>query len=138
MASLKPAHPTSFKARLEVALRLLESKGIRRQTYYFSIYPLFWLLNIPIRPPIFAGFVFNCVFMSLAFGLLWGTIMWLLFWSHQGIRAHGDHDGGYAGSCRRRLLRNFYGASNAAQSSQAWLACMGGTLRRSRGFRLAG
>ena len=85
MASLKPAHPTSFKARLEVALRLLESKGIRRQTYYFSIYPLFWLLNIPIRPPIFAGFVFNCVFMSLAFGLLWGTIMWLLFWSHQGM-----------------------------------------------------
>ena len=71
--------------RLDIALRLLETKGMRRWRYNFSIYPLLWLLNIPIRPPIFSSFVFNCVFMTIFFGTMWGTIMWFLFWNRQGM-----------------------------------------------------
>jgi hypothetical protein len=85
MAPVKHIDPMSFKARLAIALRLLDAKGIRRWTYYISIYQLLWLLNVSIRPPIFNGFVFNCVFMSIAFGTLWGTFMWFLLWSRQGM-----------------------------------------------------
>jgi hypothetical protein len=72
-----------FRDRLAIALRLLERKGLRKGTYAPPLHRLLWLLNVPIRPPHFSGFLYNLMFTGIYFGAFWGCAMWFLVWRHQ-------------------------------------------------------
>ncbi len=67
----------------EAALRLLETKGISHSNYAPPAARLLWRLGFDVPPPHFAGFGATALVAGSYFGVAWGLIMWLLFWSHQ-------------------------------------------------------
>lgn len=76
---------TGFDARLQQALALLDTKGLRKSTYAPPLFRLLWRLGVKVPPPHMAGFAFNSLVMGGFFGVFWGLAMWLLLWGHQGM-----------------------------------------------------
>jgi hypothetical protein len=85
MAPLEIGRLTSFKTKLDIALRLMDTKGIRRVRYIIPLYRLLWFLNVPIRPPQFAGFAFNAIFFTLYFCAICALSGWFATWMGQRI-----------------------------------------------------
>ena len=79
----------TFQAKLDIALEMLAATGMRRSNYAPPIYRLLWRSGVPIPPPPFAGFTVNFLFQGIWFGLLWGALMWFLFWRHQSMSVTG-------------------------------------------------
>jgi len=69
----------------EAALRLLESKGILRINYVPPVIRGLWRLGFDVPPPHFANFGVTALVTGSYFGVVWGLIMWLFFWSHRGF-----------------------------------------------------
>ena len=61
----------------------LPALGLSPYTAAPPIYRLLWLLGINIAPPIFGSFLPSAFFMGAFFAIGWGTIMWLMLWSHE-------------------------------------------------------
>jgi hypothetical protein len=73
-----------FEARRRKALELLGQSGIRKSNYQPPITSLLWKLGIKVPPPHFANFASVALANGLYFGLVWGTVMSLTVWSHEG------------------------------------------------------
>ena len=69
----------------EAALRLLESKGISRGNCAPPALRGLWRLGFDVPPPHFAGFGITALVTGSYFGIAWGLLMWLFFWSHRGF-----------------------------------------------------
>jgi hypothetical protein len=69
-----------FLAKRDIALRLMASKSIRWHATP-PIYHLYWSCGLRIRPPLFASFLFNFIYMALvgAVGFGFGAFV-LDFW----------------------------------------------------------
>jgi hypothetical protein len=74
-----------FDTRLEVALARVSKTGIWRSNYAPPIYHCLWFAGLEVPPPHFASFKFNALFSGAWFGTSWAIVMWLMFWSNQGL-----------------------------------------------------
>lgn len=83
MSSTEPT--TAFDTRLERALAILAETGMRRSSYAPGVHRLLWQDGVRLRPPHFARFVDNLLFMGGGFGAFWGVIMWWLVWGPAGV-----------------------------------------------------
>ncbi|NRR33622.1 hypothetical protein HSX11_25935 [Oxalobacteraceae bacterium] len=72
----------TFEDRREAALRLLNSKGIRRSTSAPPLFLLLWRWGVKIAPPHFRSLPANALLSGSNFGLLWWLIMWPIQWLH--------------------------------------------------------
>ncbi len=77
----------AFDSRLQRALALIESKGVRRGTAAPPMYRLFWKMGLKVPPPLMAGFLSVALLMGGFFGLFWGLVMWALMWARTGMPA---------------------------------------------------
>jgi hypothetical protein len=75
----------SFEEKRQAALAMLAATGMWRSNYAPPLYRLLWRLGIKVPPPHFASFRSNFAFPGICFGVLWGLLMWLMFWSNQGV-----------------------------------------------------
>jgi len=75
----------SFEEKREAALARLAATGMWRSNYAPPLYRLLWRLGIKVPPPHFASFSWNFAFSGIGVGLVWGLLMWLMTWSHQGM-----------------------------------------------------
>jgi hypothetical protein len=80
MAPIEMAQSSPFKAKLTLAIQLMNDRGIGRVFYAPLLFRLFWLVNIPIRPPHFASVTFNASFYAIAFGVILGLYGCLMIW----------------------------------------------------------
>lgn len=80
-----PLTKPDFDARLERALEILAATGMRRTSYAPGVHRLLWHYGVRLRPPHFASFTSNILFMGGGFGAFWGAIMWLLVWGPAGV-----------------------------------------------------
>jgi hypothetical protein len=69
----------------EAALKLLASTGILRSNYEPPLLRLLWRLGLNVPPPHFASFWGNAVVSGVFFAVGWGSLMWFLLWSRQGM-----------------------------------------------------
>jgi Family of unknown function (DUF6404) len=74
-----------FDTRLEMALARVSKTGIWQSNYSPPIYQCLWFAGFQLPPPHFASFTFNSLFSGTWFGASWAIIMWLMFWSSQGM-----------------------------------------------------
>lgn len=77
-----------FETKRLRALELLKSTGMRRGNYEPPVVSLLWRMGFAVPPPHFASFWGSAVFLGIAFGSVWGTVMWFLAWSHSGMDMH--------------------------------------------------
>lgn len=79
----------AFDDRLQRALALIESRGVRPSTAAPPMYRLFWKMGLKVPPPLMAGFFSIALLMGGFFGLFWGLVMWALMWARIGMPAAG-------------------------------------------------
>ncbi|MES2070275.1 MAG: DUF6404 family protein [Pseudomonadota bacterium] len=68
----------------DAALKLLESSGAGRGNFAPLLVRLLWRMGFDIPPPYFGSFLGNAFRMGMFFSAVWGVIMWVSVWSHQG------------------------------------------------------
>jgi hypothetical protein len=72
MAPVGTGRHTPFKAKLDIALRLMESRGMWRSNYAPDIYRFLWFFGARIRPPHFARPIACAAFHTLeAYAISW-------------------------------------------------------------------
>jgi hypothetical protein len=67
-----------FLIKRDIALRLMAGKGIGSWRSAQPIYHAFWACGLRIRPPMFAGFLFNFTHHALMGGLFFGFSAFIL------------------------------------------------------------
>jgi len=72
-----------FRTRLRASLDLLAATGMWRSNYAPPAYRLLWACGLRVPPPHFRSFAANAVSCGVAFGVVWGAMMWLLVWSNE-------------------------------------------------------
>jgi hypothetical protein len=75
----------TFDEKIAAAKALLASKGIWRASYAPTLVAFLWRLGFKIPPPHFAGFFGVFLFSGTVFGVAWGVLMWLVWWSSAGM-----------------------------------------------------
>lgn len=73
----------TFKEKKAFAIKELEQAGIWKSNYYPPYLRIMHALGINIRFPHYNNFISNLLSMSTFFALVWGTIMYVLFWSER-------------------------------------------------------
>ena len=71
----------SFEHRKTRALELLSNTGMARSHYAPPLIRLLWKAGVQVAPPHFQSFLRTALGMGLWFGMFWGLIMWIFFWS---------------------------------------------------------
>lgn len=71
--------------KLELMYRHTDALGISRATVAPPAWRLLWKLGVQVPPPLFAPFLPMALAMGSFFGIGWGLVMWLAFWSRQGM-----------------------------------------------------
>ncbi|MFC0682901.1 DUF6404 family protein [Lysobacter korlensis] len=61
--------------------------GVPASTAAPLAWRLLWRLGVEVPPPLFVPFATGALAMSGAFALVWGLLMWGLFWARQGMPA---------------------------------------------------
>ena len=74
-----------FNDKLNAALRVLGSTGMRRINYAPSLFVFLWRKGIQIPPPHFNGFLFNFLFFSISFGAILAMLVGLISWSQKDL-----------------------------------------------------
>lgn len=74
-----------FETRKAKALDLLRGTGMRESNYLPPATRLLWRLGVEVPPPHFAGFFGAALVSGTFFGVVWGVLMWLIVWQHQGL-----------------------------------------------------
>ena len=75
------AASAQFKATLIRALNELESTGIARKRFQPPLHRILWRLGFEVPPPHYCTFIYNLVFCTFWFSVLWGSLMAIVFWS---------------------------------------------------------
>ena len=78
----------TYSSRLQAALDLVATTGIRESNYAPPMRRLLWRLGVNVPPPHFAGFLYNAAITGGWFAIAWGLVMWLAIWSKQGMSVH--------------------------------------------------
>ena len=75
--------------KIALLLEDLTSRGIGEKTIVPPLFSLAWKLGFQIPPPHFLGFGALALIMGTFFGVIWGVVMWLSIWRHQGLPIGG-------------------------------------------------
>jgi len=75
----------TFQTRRNQSLAILKSTGMWRCNYEPPYLRALWRMGFEVPPPHFVPFSRMVVYAMLWFSSAWGTIMWLLLWSKQGM-----------------------------------------------------
>lgn len=70
----------AYEHRIARAMAELEGSSISALNYAPPLFRLARRLGLKPRPPHYMSFTRAIVVLGPAFGLLWGTVMWLLQW----------------------------------------------------------
>jgi len=79
----------NHQEKIALAQEELAARGVGKMTVAPPLFLLAWKLGVAIPPPHFLGFGPLAFLMGGSFGVLWGVIMWLFVWSHQGMPVVG-------------------------------------------------
>ena len=71
----------SFEHRKTRALEVLSKTGMTRSHYAPPLIRLLWKAGVQVPPPHFLPFLRTALGTGLWFGMFWGLIMWIFFWS---------------------------------------------------------
>ena len=71
----------SFEHRKTRALEVLSRTGMARSHYAPPLIRLLWKAGVQVPPPHFLPFLRVALGTGLWFGMFWGLIMWIFFWS---------------------------------------------------------
>ncbi|MCH8552311.1 MAG: DUF6404 family protein [Natronospirillum sp.] len=74
-----------FDRRRSAALKLLADSGMRPGNYNPPLMRLTQRMGIELRPPHFMPFHQAVLVFGIYFSVVWGLLMWLLFWSSDGM-----------------------------------------------------
>ena len=75
----------NHREKLERMYRHTDALGIGRSTVAPPAWRLLWRLGAEVPPPLFAPFLPMALATGGFFALGWGLVMWLGFWSRQGM-----------------------------------------------------
>lgn len=73
----------SFNSKKSRALGILRAKGIKGDWLSPLPHRLLWKAGLTFIPPCFARFSSNVLIFGLFYSLLWGVVMWFMFWQRQ-------------------------------------------------------
>lgn len=73
--------PMDFQTRKDHALAILARHGLKPNHLTPPLFRILWKLGIQVRPPHFASFATLTALFGTLYGVLWGTCMWVAFWS---------------------------------------------------------
>jgi membrane associated rhomboid family serine protease len=79
----------SLPPRVAAAVEILDAKGIKRRNSTPPLHRLFWRLGIEAAPPHFTGFWRLAAGFGTYFGVMWGLLMWVLFWRGEDLSVSG-------------------------------------------------
>lgn len=74
-----------MNSRRTKGLAILANTGISRSSYEPPYLRLLWRLGFDVAPPHFVPFWRILLIAGAWFGFSWGGVMWVAFWSDQGI-----------------------------------------------------
>src|SRR5437867_12529072 len=69
--------------KVEILIADFRERGIKKALAAPLPYRLLWKLGFHVTPPHFATFAANALPMAIFYGVLWGILMWLLFWRRE-------------------------------------------------------
>jgi hypothetical protein len=110
-----------FRAQLDRSLTMLSARGLARHHAAPPLFRLLWKLGVRVRPPHFLGFGHIALVYGTWFTGVWGVLMWLLVWSHQGVDFPGValRSGG-AGAAFGLMMAWFYTRERKEFRLPAW------------------
>lgn len=77
----------TFEQKLALAMSELEQTGMKPRHCKPPLHRMLWSMGVDIRPPHYASFFSNFVFIASMFSLLMGILFWLMIWSSQSVKS---------------------------------------------------
>lgn len=74
-----------YQQRMQALTDELHAQGVPKSTSAPPAYRLAWRMGLRVRPPLYQSFASLAIGMGLWFGVLWGLVMWLLFWRRDAL-----------------------------------------------------
>ncbi|WP_198116729.1 DUF6404 family protein [Massilia rhizosphaerae] len=112
-----------FRVQLDRSLAVLSQRGLSRNHAEPLLFRLLWKLGVNVRPPHFLGFASIALVYGGWFTGVWGVLMWMLVWSHQGVGIAGVALRALAaGACFGLLMAWFYTRERKEFALPAWEA----------------
>lgn len=78
-----------YRQRMLAIADELRAQRVGPYTSAPPIYRLAWMLGLHIRPPLYQSFASLALGMGAWFGIVWGSLMWLLFWRGEEMSVTG-------------------------------------------------
>ena len=69
-----------YRRRMLAIADELRAQRVGTYTSAPPIYRLAWMLGLRVRPPLYQSFAALALGMGIWFGVVWGSLMWFLFW----------------------------------------------------------
>ncbi|MEJ7759046.1 MAG: DUF6404 family protein [Gemmatimonadaceae bacterium] len=70
----------AYRERMLAITEELRVQGVRTYTSAPPMYRLAWRAGLRVRPPLYQPFAALAVGIGIGFAVVWGLVMWLLFW----------------------------------------------------------